>query len=69
VLRDLLDRLLAGTAPGAEPLTHVEELPPRPAVPVEWPPWVPAELRSRLAALGIAAPWAHQAAAAETAFS
>ncbi len=68
-MRDLLDRLLAGTAPDAQPLTHVEELPARPAVPAEWPPWVPDGLRSRLTAHGIAAPWAHQVAAADTAFS
>ncbi len=68
-MRELLDRLLAGTAPGTEPLRHVEELPPRVAATAEWPAWVPEALRSRLAATGIDTPWAHQVAAAETAFA
>lgn len=68
-MRDLLDRLLAGTAPDAQPLTHVEELPARAATTVRWPAWVPDVVRSRLAENGIAAPWAHQAAAADAAHS
>jgi DEAD/DEAH box helicase domain-containing protein len=66
-MRDLLDRLIAGTPPGTEPLTHVEELPARSGVPVPWPVWVPEVLRTQLAASGIAAPWAHQVAAADAA--
>jgi len=31
-LRELLERLLAGTAPGRQPLTHVENLPARAAL-------------------------------------
>jgi len=30
-LRELLERLLAGAAPGRQPLTHVENLPARAA--------------------------------------
>jgi DEAD/DEAH box helicase domain-containing protein len=68
-LRELLDRLLAGTAPGTQPLTHVEELPARAAASAAWPDWVPDVLQARLAENGIAAPWSHQAAAAEAAFA
>jgi len=67
-LRELLERLLAGTPPGTEPLTHVEELPARPAATATWPDWAPDVLLSRLAAHGIAAPWTHQVTAADAAF-
>jgi DEAD/DEAH box helicase domain-containing protein len=66
-MRDLLDRLIAGIPPGAEPLTHVEQLPDRVGRAADWPAWVPAPLRERLAGCGIEAPWAHQVAAAEVA--
>jgi DEAD/DEAH box helicase domain-containing protein len=55
-MRDLLDRLIAGIPPGAEPLTHVEQLPDRVGRAADWPAWVPAQLRDRLAGCGIAAP-------------
>jgi DEAD/DEAH box helicase domain-containing protein len=67
-MQELLDRILAGTPPGANPLTHVERLPPRAGVAVDWPAWVPDSLRERLVAGGITAPWAHQVTAAEAAY-
>ncbi|MCU1656167.1 MAG: box helicase [Pseudonocardiales bacterium] len=66
-MRDLLDRLIAGLPPGAEPLTHVEEIPPRLGLTAAWPDWVPEALRARLAETGISSPWAHQVAAADSA--
>ncbi|MDT4939104.1 MAG: box helicase protein [Pseudonocardiales bacterium] len=66
-MRELLDRLVAGTSPDAVPLTHVEELPARPGVRADWPDWVPGRLRARLSDRGIEMPWAHQAEAAEAA--
>ena len=67
-MRELLERLLAGTASGRQPLTHVENLPARAASTAAWPDWVPEVLLSRLVANGIAAPWTHQVAAANAAF-
>ena len=66
-MQTLLDRLLAGTPPGEEPLTHVEHLPARSAVTAPWPEWVPEALRSRLVERGIELPWSHQAEAANLA--
>ena len=66
-MQTLLDRLLAGTPPGEEPLTHVEHLPARAAVIAPWPQWVPDLLRARLAERGIAGLWSHQAEAADLA--
>ena len=68
-MRDLLDRLVAGVPPGTEPLTHVRSLPARQGVTAPWPGWVPDELRARLAATGISAPWLHQVDAAEAAYA
>ncbi|MDR7279662.1 DEAD/DEAH box helicase [Catenuloplanes atrovinosus] len=45
-------------------VTHVEIIPPAAGDPVEWPSWVPPELRDSLAARGISRPWRHQAEAA-----
>ncbi|GAA1033891.1 DEAD/DEAH box helicase [Virgisporangium ochraceum] len=59
----LLHRLLEGRDSSC--LTHLELLPPRPGVTVDWPAWTPPELRAAFAAQGIPAPWAHQAAAAD----
>lgn len=50
-------------------LTHVERVPARPGRTVPWPGWVPEELRNRLAARGIPAPWSHQEAAASLAYA
>src|SRR4051794_1812787 len=51
----------------AEAVTHVQEVPSRPGLQVDWPEWVPPLLRGRLRAVGVERPWAHQAAAAEVA--
>jgi len=51
----------------SDPVTHVEHLPARPAVEVEWPAWTPQTLRDAYAARGVARPWAHQVEAAEAA--
>jgi DEAD/DEAH box helicase domain-containing protein len=50
-------------------VTHVEHVPARSGRTVDWPTWVPAVLVDRLRVAGIARPWAHQAAAAEIAWS
>ncbi|MBB6566087.1 DEAD/DEAH box helicase [Kribbella sandramycini] len=50
-------------------LTHVESVPPRPGRTCEWPRWVPPEVLGQLADAGIAAPWTHQVATAEAAYS
>ncbi|WP_240617281.1 DEAD/DEAH box helicase [Nocardioides speluncae] len=67
-VRALVERLSA--VPGREDrLTHLEVLPPRAAAYAEWPSWVATDLRAALVARGIERPWAHQAAAAEAAYS
>ncbi|HEV7869962.1 MAG TPA: DEAD/DEAH box helicase [Modestobacter sp.] len=66
---DLLEALLTGTDPGDDPVTHVHRLPARDGRLTEWPTWVPADLRERLAARGVLAPFSHQRAAAELARS
>jgi DEAD/DEAH box helicase domain-containing protein len=48
----------------AGPLRHAVQLPPRPGRPVEWPGWVPQEVREALSRSGVQAPWSHQADAA-----
>ena len=45
--RDLLDRVLAGSR--HDPVTHVEQVPPRPGRPADWPDWAPTLLVDRLA--------------------
>ncbi|MCO1654201.1 DEAD/DEAH box helicase [Pseudonocardia humida] len=62
----LLERLLAGTGDD-EPLRHAVRLPPRAGRPAEWPAWAPAEVVAALRRTGVAAPWAHQAEAADLA--
>ena len=64
-MRQLLDRVLLGVPPGESPVTHVESVAARDGVTDEWPGWVPELLRGRLAARGVAAPWRHQAEAAQ----
>ncbi|HTX83168.1 MAG TPA: DEAD/DEAH box helicase [Streptosporangiaceae bacterium] len=59
--------LAAGALAGR--LTFLTQLPGRPGVPADWPAWVPPELTSALAGVSVAAPWQHQAAAAELAAS
>jgi DEAD/DEAH box helicase domain-containing protein len=57
--------LQAGAQAGR--LTFLTHLPGRPGENADWPPWVPPELTGALAAVGVAAPWRHQAEAAELA--
>ena len=69
---ELLRRVLAGSgglAPSGEasPLRHVVRQHPRPGRPVDWPPWVPPEVRAALDRRGVRAPWSHQAQAADLA--
>jgi DEAD/DEAH box helicase domain-containing protein len=68
----LLNRLLVGGAAdlatgGESPLRHVTTIPARAATTGQWPSWVPDPLRESLAVAGVAAPWAHQVAAAQLA--
>ena len=63
----LLGRVLAGVAPGESPLTHVAELPARPAHEVEWPGWADPAVIDALGRQGVLRPWSHQVAAASLA--
>ena len=51
----------------SERVTHVEHVPARQGRQVAWPEWVPQLLIDRLALQGVAAPWEHQAHAADLA--
>ncbi len=62
----LLDRL---TGHSPERLVHVETLPARVGSAVGWPDWVDVDARDAFARRGITNPWAHQADAAELAWS
>jgi len=59
--------LAAGARNGR--LTHRTELPGRDGQQAPWPDWVPAELLAALRSIGVAAPWQHQADAAQLARS
>jgi DEAD/DEAH box helicase domain-containing protein len=50
-------------------LTYMTTLPGRAGQHADWPGWVPAELISALARVGVTAPWLHQAEAANLAWS
>nr|WP_157345535.1 DEAD/DEAH box helicase [Nocardioides sp. MAH-18] len=64
----MVDRL--ASVPGREDrLRHLEVLPPRPAVPADWPEWAAPEVVAAFAARGVARPWRHQAVAAEAAWA
>ncbi|SFC81163.1 DEAD/DEAH box helicase [Micromonospora sediminimaris] len=52
----------------ADPVTHVERVPPRAGAPAPWPSWVPEDLRAAYARRGVATPWRHQAEAADLAY-
>ncbi|MCZ7421370.1 DEAD/DEAH box helicase [Verrucosispora sp. WMMA2121] len=52
----------------ADPVTHVERVPPRIGVPAPWPSWAPEELRAAYARRGVTTPWRHQAEAAGLAY-
>ena len=62
---DLLRCLLAGT--GDDPLPHVDRLPPRRAARSAGRPGRRAEVVAAFGRVGVRAPWAHQAEAAELA--
>jgi DEAD/DEAH box helicase domain-containing protein len=64
---DLLAAILAGTDEEERPVTHVHHVPVRESRTQPWPDWVAADLRARLEANGVAAPWQHQVEAAELA--
>ncbi|SOX56354.1 DUF1998 domain-containing protein, partial [Mycobacterium ahvazicum] len=64
---DLLAVALAGTAPDEHPLRHVAELPARSGRPHLWPKWAESDVIAAFTDRGIAAPWSHQARAAELA--
>jgi DEAD/DEAH box helicase domain-containing protein len=64
---DLLDAVLAGTTEEEQPVTHVHRMPVRDSRTLPWPSWVSPELRARLAAQGVSAPWRHQVEAAQLA--
>ncbi|MGN6472928.1 MAG: DEAD/DEAH box helicase, partial [Mycobacteriales bacterium] len=59
----------SGTAARQDRITHVEHLEARPGRTSPWPDWVDPALRGALEAGGIAAPWTHQATAAERAWA
>ena len=62
---------LAGSSPhdeGGGPLRHSVHLPARPGCAVDWPDWVPPEVRDAFVARGVLRPWSHQARAAELAY-
>jgi DEAD/DEAH box helicase domain-containing protein len=64
---DLLAAVLAGTDAAEQPVTHVHHVPARESSSRPWPQWVPADLRARLEARGVPAPWRHQVEAAQLA--
>lgn len=64
---DALLGLLTAVPGRAGRVRHVEHLPERAAACVAWPEWVAPSLRAALADRGVAAPWSHQVATAETA--
>jgi DEAD/DEAH box helicase domain-containing protein len=59
--------LLARLTRGADCLTHVQHVPPRPGRTAGWPDWVPADLRTALRTRRVDRLWTHQAAAADLA--
>ena len=64
----LLDVLLAGGR-RADRLTHVEHLPARAGIQVDWPSWADTSVVSGYRALGVDRPWRHQVEAADAAWS
>ncbi|MTD17030.1 DEAD/DEAH box helicase [Nakamurella sp. YIM 132087] len=65
---DLLDAAL-GVVGGRPPdaLRHVERIPARDGLPVDWPAWVDRSVRDAFVARGIHRPWRHQAETASSA--
>ena len=60
---------MAGVPGREDRLTHLEELPPREAVDVDWPDWTASDVVAALREQGIERPWRHQAIAAEAAYA
>ena len=58
---------LAGVPGRADRLRHLEQLPPRAADVEPWPGWAAPDVVAAFTARGIAAPWRHQAMAADAA--
>ncbi|MFC7451297.1 DEAD/DEAH box helicase [Rhodococcus daqingensis] len=67
--QSLLDRVLAGTPRGEDPLTHVAELPARESRFTQWPSWIHPDVVDAVRGNGIPLPWTHQEAAASLAAS
>jgi DEAD/DEAH box helicase domain-containing protein len=65
--QSLLDRVLAGTPRGEDPLTHVAELPARESQFTQWPQWIHSDVVDAMRGNGIPLPWTHQEAAASLA--
>nr|WP_210728606.1 DEAD/DEAH box helicase [Cellulomonas septica] len=64
----MLDALLAGGR-RADRLTHVRHLPAREGVRAAWPTWADTDVVRGYRQLGVEQPWAHQAVAADAAWS
>ncbi|TFV64109.1 DEAD/DEAH box helicase [Geodermatophilus sp. DF01-2] len=64
---DLLAAVLTGIPEEEQPITHVHRMPVRRSHTLPWPGWVDPQLRERLEACGVRAPWRHQVEAAQLA--
>lgn len=65
----LLNRVLFGVPDAESRITHVTELPARPARITDWPSWAAPEVVDALRESGVEAPWTHQIRTAELAAS
>ncbi|NKY84386.1 DEAD/DEAH box helicase [Nocardia veterana] len=65
--RSLLNRVLFGVPDGASRITHVTELPARPAQVAAWPSWADPDVVAALRESGVRQPWSHQIRTAESA--
>ncbi|MGW1743183.1 DEAD/DEAH box helicase [Nocardia sp. NPDC001965] len=63
--RSLLNRVLDGVPATDSRLTHISEIPGRPAETTEWPAWAAPAAVNALRTEGIELPWSHQAATAD----
>ena len=59
---------LRGRRHATDPITHIEQLAARPGVYVDWPDWAPPEVVDAFVRDGVRRPWAHQVAAAQSAW-
>ncbi|GGL33705.1 DEAD/DEAH box helicase [Nocardia jinanensis] len=62
--RSLLNRVLDGVPATDSRLTHIAEIPGRPAETTEWPAWAAPAVVNALRTEGIELPWSHQVATA-----